>query len=174
MKKLVLVLAVVVSLTAIMAGCVKKPPVLQDGKQVAVFILSDRGITAGMKEDERNDRNEMGKGMEEDMVRWFSQQGYNATQIQNSNQYVKGPANYLVTVKIKELKLVGRNARAWLGIAAGPTILKNHYEVSGASNKLALSYDDEESTMRDWVAAPNEMTIRLWRKFDESLVGKSK
>jgi len=174
MKKLVLLLAVVVSLTAIMSGCAKKPPVMQDGKQVAVFILSDRGITPGMKEDERKDRNEMGQGMEEDMVRWFTQQGYNATMIQNSGQYVQGPANYLVTVKIKELKLVGRSARTWLGIAAGPTILKNHYEVSGSSNKLALSYDDEESTLRDWIAAPNEMTVRLWRKFDDKLVGKSK
>jgi hypothetical protein len=175
MKKLVLVLAVVVSLTAIMFGCAgKKPPVMQDGKQVAIFILSDRGITAGMKEDERNDRNEMGQGMEEEMVRWLSQQGYNTTLIQNRTQYVQGSSNYLVTVKIKELKLVGRSARAWMGMTAGPTILKNHYEVSGSSNKLALSYDDEESTVRDWMAAPQEMTVRLWRKIDEKLIGNSK
>jgi hypothetical protein len=175
MKKVVFVLAVAVSITAIMFACAgKKPPVMQDGKQVTIFILSDRGITAGMKDDERNDRNEMGQGMEEDMVRWMSQQGYNATLIKGHDQFVQAPSNYLVTVKIIDLHLVGRTARRWTGMTAGPTTLKNHYEVSGSSNKLSLAYDDEESTFRDYVAAPNEMTIRLWRKIDEKLNGNSK
>jgi hypothetical protein len=175
MKKLVLVLAVVASITVIMFGCAgKKPPVMQDGKQVTIFILSDRGITDGLKEEDRNDRNEMGQGMEEDMVRWLSEHGYNATLIKSRDQFVQAPSNYLVTVKIIELHLVGRTARRWTGMTAGPTTLKNHYEVSGSSNKLSLSYDDEESTFRDYVAAPNEMTIRLWRKIDEKLNGNSK
>jgi hypothetical protein len=170
MRKQVAVVAVVVFALAFAIGCAgKKPPVMQDGKQVGIFILSDRGITAGMKEDERNDRNEMGQTMEEDMLNWYNRYGYMTTMIKSPDQFVSSPTNYLVTVKILELRLVGRAARQWTGMAAGPTRLKNHYEVSGPSNKLNMSYEDEESTFRDFLAAPNEMNIRLWKKIDEKL-----
>jgi hypothetical protein len=170
MKKQVVAIAVVVAMIAAVGiGCAGKAPVMQDGKQVALFVLSDRGIKAGMKEEEVKDRNEMGQGMEEDMVRWMKREGYNGTLIQTRNQYVEGPSNYLVMVRINDLRLVGRAARQWTGMVAGPTTLKNHYEVSGTSNKVTLSYDDEESTFRDWMAAPQEMTIRLVTKINEKL-----
>ncbi len=173
MKKQVLVFAVVALAVAFMFGCAPKPPVMQDGKQVGIFVLVDRGTTAGTKEDERNDRNEMGQHMEDDIVDRLRDDGYNATLIQSQGQYIQGPANYLVAVKMVDLRLVGRAQRQWgAGVFAGPSILKTSYEVSGTSGRLSLSYRDEESTLRDWTECPEQLNRRLVGKINDRLIGK--
>jgi hypothetical protein len=174
MKKQFLSVAGVAIIAAFLFGCAAKAPVMQDGKQVAIFVLSDRGIKANTKEDERKDRNEMGQFIEEDIVNTLKHEGYTATLIQNRNQYVKGATNYLVIVRINDLRLVGRAARGFAGFTAGPTILKSHFEVSGASGKIALSYDDEDTTTQDWTNSPRELNERLVKKINEKLAGKSK
>ena len=174
MKKQVLPFAVVAIVTAFIFGCAAKAPVMQDGKQVAIFVLSDRGIKANTKEDERKDRNEMGQFIEEDLVNTLKHEGYNATLIQKRSQYIKGATNYIVSVRINDLRLVGRAARGFGGFTAGPTILKNHFEVSGASGKVALSYDDEDATTQDWTSSARTLNERLAQKINEKLVGKSK
>jgi hypothetical protein len=176
MKNRFFSVALAVTVVALIFGCggPPKPPVMLDGKQVAVFVLSDRGIKSSMNEDERKDRNEMGQFMEENLVETLKHEGYNATLIQNRNQYVPGPVNYLVTFRINDLRLVGRGARTWTGMMAGPTILKSHYEVSGSSGKLSMSYDDEDTTTGDWTKSPRELNERLVKKINDKLVGKSK
>jgi hypothetical protein len=174
MKRWFFAVAVVSIIASFIFGCAPKAPVMQDGKQVAMFVLSDRGIKNGMKEDESKDRNEMGQFIEEDLINTLKHEGYNATLIQKQSQNVRGRANYLVTVKIIELRLVGRASRTWLGITTGPTILKNHFEVSGSGNKLSLSYEDEDSTTGDWTRSPQELNQRLVQKINDKLVGKSK
>jgi hypothetical protein len=174
MKKHIMIMAVFFVITAFTIGCGAKSPMMQDGKQITVFVLLDRGIKDSMTENERNDRNEVAPFMEQNLVDMLNREGYNATPIQNRNQYVQGSANYLITVNIPMLRLVGRAARAWLGYAASPTILHVHYEVSGPNNAPMLSYDDEDSTMRDWTHSPREVNQRLVQKLKDHLVGKLK
>ena len=175
MKKWFVAAAVAVMVLALIIGCrPQKPPVMQDSKQVAIFVLSDRGIKSGMKEDEVKDRNEMGQFMEENMIETLKREGYNATLIQNRSQYVSSLSNYLVSMKINDLRLVGRASRGWGGLIAGPTILKSHYEVAGTSKKLSLSYDDEDTTTGDWTNSPRELNDRLVKKINDRLVGKTK
>ena len=139
MKKRIVEVVLVAMIAAFIAGCAAKAPVMQDGKQVGIFILSDRGIKEGMKEEERKDRDEMGQFMEEDLIDMLKHEGYNAILIKSPDQHIAGSANYLITVRISDLRLVGRAARGWGGFMAGPTVLKNHYEVSGKSGTVALS-----------------------------------
>jgi len=171
-KRFVAVAVVALVAAFVMMGCAAKAPVMQDGKQVAIFVLADRGIKDSQKEDERKDRNEMGQFMEEDLISTLKHYGYNATLIQNNSQYVQGSSNYLVSYKINEIRLVGRGARSWGGFMAGPTILKAHFEVSGTSGKLSLSYDDEDSTTQDWTKSPKELNERLINKINDKMVGK--
>ena len=173
-KKNILAVASAALIAAVIIGCAPKAPVLQDGKQVSIFVLSDRGIKTGMKEDERKDRDEMGQFMEEDLVDSLRHEGYNATRIHTRGQYVKGSANYLIVVKINDLRLVGRGARGFAGFTVGPTILKNHYEVSGTGKKLTLSYDDEDSTTQDWTNSPRELNGHLINKINGKLNPGSK
>jgi len=172
MKQRIMTIIAIAATATFINGCAPKAPVIQDGRQVSVFVLSDRGIKSGMNENERNDHNEMGQFIEEDLIRELTHEGYNATLIKGRNQYVQGPANYLITVKILHLRLVGRASRAWLSYTTGPTVLKNHYEVSGS--KLNLSYDDDDSTTQDWTSSPRELNKRLVQKINDKLVGKPK
>jgi hypothetical protein len=174
MRKFALAAGAVFVIIFFIAGCASKAPVLQEGKQVAIFVLLDRGIKEGMEDNERNDRNEVGQFMEEDLVKTLKHEGYNATLVRNSNEYVQGPANYFVSVKINMLRLVGSASRFWLGYYPGPTILNAHYEVSGSGNKLTLAYDDDDSTTRDWTNSPRDLNQRLVQKVNNGLVGKSK
>jgi len=174
MKENIVTAGVVFIIAVLIAGCAAKAPVVQDGKQVAMFVLPDRGIRDGMQENERNDRNEVGQFMEEDLINSLSHEGYHATLIQNRNQYAQGSAAYLVFVKINELHLVGKASRFWLGHAGGPTILNAHYEVSGSDNKLTLAYDDVDSTIRDWSISPRELNHRFVEKINDTHVGTSR
>jgi hypothetical protein len=175
MKNRFFSVALAVTVVALIFGCgaPPKPPVMLDDKQVAVFVLSDRGIKSDMNEDERKDRNEMGQFMEENLVETLKHEGYNATLIQNQNQYVPGPVNYLIAFRINNLRLVGKGSRLWVGMMSGPTILECHFDVSGSSGKLSMSYDDEHTTMFDWTISPRELNERLVKKINDRLVGKS-
>lgn len=173
MKKQILKVVIVATIAAFIAGCAAKAPVMLDGKQVGIFVLSDRGIKDGMKEEERKDRDEMGQFMEEDLIEALKHEGYNATLIKSHDQYIAGSANYLIIVRIINLRLVGRASRIWVGAMAGPTILENHYEVSGQSGKVAMSYDDDDITSYDWKRSPHELNGRLVNKINEKLTGKS-
>ncbi len=174
MKKQVLSVAAAALIAVFISGCAAKAPVMQDGKQVAMFVLSDRGIKADTKEDERKDRNEMGAFIEEDLVNALKHEGYHAMLINNPEQYVKAPENYLIIVRINDLRLVGRTARGFAGFMDSATMPKKHFEVSGATSGMALSYDDEDTTTQDWTNSPRELNERLVKKINENLVKKSK
>jgi hypothetical protein len=174
MKKRVVLIVVVALMAALFIGCAAKAPVMQGGKQVTLFVLSDRGIKDGMKEMERNDRNEMGEFLEEDLVSTLKHEGYNAVLIKNRSQNVQGSANYLVDVRIIDLRLVGRGARYWAGVTVGTSMLKNHYEVTGSGNKSILSYNDDDHTLRDWSDNAKELNGRFADKLNAKFVGKSR
>jgi hypothetical protein len=174
MKKSFFTVTAVAVIAAFVLGCAPKAPVIKDGKQVAIFVLSDRGIKSGMKEDERKDRNEMGQFLEENIIDTLKHEGYNATLIKNKGQYVQGSVNYLVAVRINDLRLVGRSARGWGGMIAGPTILKLHYDVTAPGNKTFASYDDEDTTTGDWTNSPRTLNQRLADKLNDKLAPKTK
>ena len=173
MIKRVLTITIVASIIALIFGCAAKSPVMQDGKQVGIFLLSDRGTKDGNKEDDRKDRDEIGQFMEENLINKLKQEGYNTTQLQSQNQYIHSPFDYLLNVTINDFRLVSGAARFWAGAAAGPDMLKCHYEVSGSDKKMLLSYDDEDFSIRGWRASSMELNDRLVNKINEKLnVGK--
>jgi hypothetical protein len=175
MKNWFFAAALTATVIALMFGCdAPKSPVITDVKQVAIFVLSDRGIKSGMTKDESKDRNEMGQFMEENLIDTLKHKDYNAMLIQNINQYVQGPANYLVAFRINNLRLVSEGARFWIGMSGGPSFLECHFEVSGSSDKLSMSYDDEDATMGSWMNNPQKLNERLVKKINDGLVGKSK
>jgi hypothetical protein len=170
MKTRLIAVTAAVTVLALIIGCrSQKPPIMLDGKQVAIFVLSDRGIKSGMKEDEIKDRNEMGQFMEENLIEHLKIEGYNATLIQNRDQYVSGQSNYFVSLKINDLHLVSS-----FSFSPVPTFLWCQFEVSGTSGKLSLSYADDDSTTRDWTNSPRDLNERLVKKINDALVGKSK
>jgi hypothetical protein len=153
MKTRLIAVTAAVTVLALIIGCrSQKPPVMLDSKQVAIFVLSDRGIKSGMNEDEIKDRNEMGQFMEENLIELLRIEGYRATLIQNRDQFVSGQSNYLVSLQIINLHLVNT-----FSFSPAPTFLWCQFEVSGASDKLSLSYADDDSTTRNWTHSPRDL-----------------
>jgi hypothetical protein len=169
MKNVFWIVTIVTMISVVGFGCSGTAPVLPDGEKIAIFIISDRGIKENMKGDERNDRNEVGEWMEENLIEIFNDAGYKAILIQNRNEYTAGPGKYLLTVSIKDLRLVGSASRFWLGSMTGPTMVENHYDFFGDGEKPLLSYDDGEGTIRDWTKSPEELNERVLEKVEEKL-----
>jgi hypothetical protein len=173
MKKHTMVVLVVFALAVFISGCAKR--VMQDGKQVTIFVLSDRGIvSSNMSGSERDDRNEVGQFMEEDLLKTLQDEGYLATLIQDRNQFVPGTARYLLVVKIETLRLVGGASRFFLGRLGGPTILATRYEVFASNNTLAFVANDKEATTEKWYYSPQELNQRLVKKINTYMKEKSK
>jgi len=169
MKNLFWIVTIVALISVVGFGCSGTAPVLPDEEKTAIFIISDRGIKENMKEDEHNDRNEVGEWMEENLIEIFNEARYKAILIQNRNEYTAGPKKYLLTVTMKDLRLVGRSSRTWLGSMAGPTWVENHYDFFGDGEKPLLSYNDGEGTIRDWTKSPEELNERVLEKVEEKL-----
>jgi hypothetical protein len=174
MKKHAVVVLLVFALAVLISGCAKR--VMQDGKQVAIFVLSDRGIAQNtMSEGERDDRNKVGEFMEEDLLRVLQDEGYLATLIQNQNQFVPGTARYLLVVKIEMVRLVGGTSRFFLGRLGGPTILATRYEMFASINSPpAFVSNDKEATTEKWYYSPQELDQRFVKKLNTYMSGKSK
>ena len=172
MKNRAFIIYGILIIVVVIAGCAKSP-VMQDGKQVTIFIVSDRGIKDTMEQNERDDRNEVGEFMEVDLLKKLKNEGYIATVIRDRGQYVQGTAHYLLNVRIDMLRLVGKASRFWLGHATGPTILNIHYEAVGPNNRQ-FAYDDNDTTIRDWMLAPKALNERLVNRVNDSIIAKSK
>jgi hypothetical protein len=169
MKKRLIAVTAAITVLILIIGCrSQKPPFMLNGQQVAIFVLSDRGIKGGMNEDSIKDRNKMGQFLEENLIELLKVEGYNAVLIKTHDQYIEGRSNYLVSLKINDMHLVRIPAFSPI-----PTFLWCQYDVSGMSGKLSLSYADDDSTTRDWTNSPRELNERLVKKINDRLVGKT-
>ena len=169
MKNMFWIVTIVALIFVVGFACSGTVPVLPDGEKTAIFIISDRGIKESMIEDERNDRNEVGQWMQENLIEIFNEAGYKAILIQNRNEYTAGLGKYLLAVTIKDLRLAGRASRFWLGSMAGPTWVENHYDFFGNDEKPLLSYDEGKGTVRDWTKSLEELNEIVLKKVKEKL-----
>lgn len=149
-------------LLAVLAlACAARPAVVRDGKRVMIFVLVDRASDFRMSVDDRDSREDMAQFIEADLVERLRAEGFLATTIASRDQLIEAPTHYLVTVRLLDVRLVGRGARGVVGFAAGPTLLKANLTVTRPDGQPFVSYDDESNTVRDWNVCPSEVDERL-------------
>ena len=153
-----------------------KATTLAGGEKISICVLSDRGKTSAMTEDQRKSRDQVGEIMEPDLIRILNSAGYEAKLVQKSDECSLGKGKYLLKVTIVSYNPGSKAARILVGYGAGATSQNNHYELIGEGGKTILAYDDGVGSSRDWrnsIRKLNENTSeRITQKLNEELHGK--
>lgn len=172
MKKHVLLVAVLIMIVAIGYGCSGTKTVRSSsGEKINIYILSNRGNPEEMTEKQFKWRTDLGQWMEQDLIRLLEGKGgYEASLIQNRNEFRPGPGKYLLTVTIISYNPGSRAARMLVGYGAGATSVNNHYELFGEGNESLLSYDDGVGSSRNWTNVARKLNENALKRVTNKLI----
>ncbi|PLX84296.1 MAG: hypothetical protein C0617_08545 [Desulfuromonas sp.] len=153
-----LVLAVLCA-ALVAAGCAPKvaAPKMASGDPAALFILTDRGITADMDEKQVQQLNQIGNYMDKQLLRLAQKSGYQANLISSRDQFTKASGEYLLSVTIKKYNPGNKAARMLIGFGAGAVSMDTHYELFGKGAEALLANDDGVGSSRDWYFVVNKL-----------------
>jgi len=119
------------------------------GKLGAIQVLFDRGLE-GKTEEQAKQYNQVGEYFEPYFIKLFTKGGYTVTKIASRDQFDAASGAYLLTVKTANYNPGSKAARMWVGMGAGATTMKIHFELFGAEKDALLVKDQERGSSRDW------------------------
>ena len=118
-------------------------------KTGAIQVLFDRGLE-GKTDAQKTQLNQVGDYFESYFCRLFTEAGYTVTKITSRDQFDPASGQYLLTVKTVNYNPGSKAARILVGMGAGVTTLKIHYELFGADKDALIAKDQERGSSRDW------------------------
>lgn len=124
------------------------------GKKPRINVLLDMGgdDLTKVQMDQREQLNEfMGK----DLVRMLSKAGYEASLIENRNQYSKG--THLLKVTIVRYNPGSKAARIVVGFGAGAVSLDTRYELFAPGGNLLVSDEHGVGSSMDWTSCARKL-----------------
>ncbi len=170
MKKYFLLIAALSLCLAVIPGCSGTKSVkMADGKNIEIYILSDRGNPDDMTEKQYLNRVQVGEWMEPDLVRILNRAGYKATLIEKPEEYTPGTGKYLLKVSIVSYNPGSAAARILVGYGAGATSMDNHYELYGEGKEPLLSYDDGVGSSRGWRQVAQKLNQNALERISQKL-----
>lgn len=141
----------------------------QTGKSM-IYVLTDRNITEDMDVNTINSRNQLGDWWEGDLSNVLTRRGgYEARQIQKSEEFVAGPDAYLLTAKIASYNPGSKAARILIGFGAGACSMDLHVELFGADNIQIFTKDDHVASSRDWKYVARKLNENILQAVNEAL-----
>lgn len=106
-----------------------KAPQTPDGSQVTIYLLADRGITDSMTQQEKDERNELGAWLEQDMSRQLTAGGYNVSKVDSKEAFTPGKGKFLLTHKIERYVPGRLTSREEAGFGEGVVELDTYIEL---------------------------------------------
>jgi len=135
----------------------KKLAPVSAGKNLKISVLMDAGDDdlALVKIDQREQLNDW---MGRDLVTMLNKAGYEATLIENRNQYKSG--TYLLKVTIVKYNAGSKAARIIVGYGAGSVGLDTKYELFAPEGNRILSDEHGVGSGRDWTFCARKLNTQ--------------
>jgi hypothetical protein len=109
-------------------------------------VLSLRGDTSSMTQDQIVELQRVGKWMDRDIIKQLSRAGYKSKLI-TSRKAFKGPGNLLI-IKVAKFRPGNRAARAFVGFGAGGSSLDLHYQLFDSRGAVLSAWGDGVGSSR--------------------------
>jgi hypothetical protein len=133
------------------------PAAVSAGKNLKISVLMDTGDDnlSLVKIDQREQLNDW---MGRDLVSMLNKAGYEATLIENRNQYKSG--TYLLKVTIVKYNAGSKAARIIVGYGAGSVGLDTKYELFAPGGNRILSDEHGVGSGRDWTFCARKLNTQ--------------
>ena len=119
------------------------------GKLGSIQVLFDRGLE-GKTDEQAKQYNQVGEYFEPYFIKLFTKAGYTVTTIVSRDKFDPASGGYLLTVTTANYNPGSKAARMLVGMGAGATTMKIHFELFGAEKDALFVKDQERGSSRDW------------------------
>jgi len=140
---------------------------LSTGKKHTIKVLMDIGGD-GLTQAQIDQRVRLNDFMGKDLVRMLSKAGYEASLIENRNQYTKGAS--LLKVTIVKYNAGSKAARMVVGFGAGAVSLDTRFELFAPGGNLVVSDEHGVGSSMDWTSCARKLN----KQTVEAVSGKLK
>ncbi len=142
----------------LLIGCAKKIKTLPDGKNMTVFILSDRGFKeSDPVTEEIARRNTVGQYLEENIIKLLRDEGYDVKLIQKKEEYIPASGKFLL-----KMTITGYNLRLRHN-------LFTRYELYVQAETPLIRWDDEAGTIKNWRKCVHVLNARALEKINAKI-----
>ncbi len=132
-------------------------------------VLSLRGDTSSMTQDQIVELQRVGRWMDRDIIKQLNRAGYKSTLI-TSRKAFKGPGNLLI-IKVAKFRPGNRAARAFVGFGAGGSSLDLHYQLLDSHGAVLSSWDDGVGSSRGGTYCAQTLNKKALAKLSAVLNG---
>lgn len=132
-------------------------------------VLSLRGDTSSMAQDQIVELQRVGKWMDRDIIKQLSRAGYKSKLIKSRKAF-KGPGNLLI-IKVAKFKPGNRAARAFVGFGAGGSSLDLHYQLLDSKGIVLSKWDDGVGSSKGGTYCAQTLNRRALVKLADLLNG---
>jgi len=103
-------------------------------------ILSLRGDTSNMTQDQIVELERVGRWMDKDIIKQLKRAGYNAELLKSRNDF--NGAGHLLIIEVAKFRPGNRAARAFVGFGAGGSSLDLKYKLLDSHGVSVTAWDD--------------------------------
>jgi len=111
-----------------------------------ISVLSLRGDTSSMTEDQIVELNRVGTWMERDIIKQLTKTGYSAKLIKSRSDFAG--TGHLLIIDVEKFNPGNRAARAFIGFGAGASSLDLDYQLLDGQNKMVSQWKDGVGSSR--------------------------
>jgi hypothetical protein len=134
-------------------------PSAPDGSPIQIMLLFDANIPISASEEEKADQQQVAEWIESDLIRRFTEGGYQVTNTDDVQRFEPGRGKYLLTVKIEEYVPASATPRVEAGLGAGTTIINIYAELFQDNHTIPkLRLKKGHVTARNWQVCAEEVT----------------
>ncbi|MBI9088929.1 MAG: DUF4410 domain-containing protein [Desulfobacterium sp.] len=132
-------------------------------------VLSLRGDTSSMTQDQIVELQRVGKWMDRDIIKQLSRAGYKSKLIKSRKAF-KGPGNLLI-IKVAKFKPGNKAARVFVGFGAGGSSLDLNYQLLDSKGKILTKWDDGVGSSKGGTYCAQTLNRRALVKLGDVLNG---
>ena len=134
-------LILALSFTTLVGGCGGGKHVsLQPNVQADIAVVSQRGETRDLTQDQVWELERVSKWMDTDIIKQLNKAGFRATLLDSPQKFKN--RGHLLIISVNHFKAGNRAARAFIGYGAGGSSLDLHYQLINSQGKTLQQWDD--------------------------------
>lgn len=125
---------------ALTTGCNSAKSTFKPGAAGEISVLSLRGNTSDMTQDQIAELKRVGTWMDRDIIKQLNRAGYTAKLLKSRSDF-SGPGHLLI-IDVDKFNPGNRAARAFVGFGAGSSSLDLNYQLLDSQKKMVSEWKD--------------------------------
>lgn len=132
-----------------------------------ISVLSLRGDTSKMTEDQVVELKRVGTWMDRDMIKQLKRAGYSPKLLKSRKEF--GGSGHLLIIDVDNFRAGNRAARAFVGFGAGGSSLDLNYQLLDSRNKMVSEWKDGVGSSKGGTYCAQTLNRNTIKKLNNTL-----